>query len=108
MKLSYDSHNGAAHAAFKPALNKLDLIRPGQRLEIDECKIDLMTLVHSSGRIDWFNEKEWLLFGVTSGSETGEVCEQADFEWRDEDGVLQYVGYDHNPPKSQILRKEQV
>ncbi|MDE4276780.1 hypothetical protein PXK58_20920 [Phaeobacter gallaeciensis] len=108
MKLSYDSHNGAAYAAFKPVLNKLDLTHPGQRLEIDECKIDLMTLMYSGGRIYWFKEVEWLLFGVTSGSETGEVCEQADFEWRDEDGVLQYVSYDHKSPKFQFFKKGRI
>ncbi|UWQ46313.1 hypothetical protein [Leisingera aquaemixtae] len=45
---------------------------------------------------------------MTTGPETGEVCEQAGFEWHDEDGILQNVSYEHISPKSQVLRKEQV
>ncbi|OED49630.1 hypothetical protein AB838_06130 [Rhodobacteraceae bacterium (ex Bugula neritina AB1)] len=108
MKLSYDYHNAAAHAAFEPVLNVLDLHHPLQRIEIDDWNIDLTTLMQSSGRIDVFNEEEWLLFGVSSGPETGEVCEQAGFEWHNEDGFLQGVSYAHISPKSQVLRKEQV
>lgn len=108
MKLSYDYHNAAAHAAFQPVLNVLDLHHPHQRIEIDDWKIDLTTLMHSSSRIDFFNEEEWLLFGVTTGPETGEVCEQAGFEWHDENGVLQNVSHEHISPKSPVLRKEQV
>ncbi|UWQ46312.1 hypothetical protein [Leisingera aquaemixtae] len=55
MKLSYDYHNAAAHAAFQPVLNVLELHHPLQRIEIDDWKIDLTTLMHSSGRIDFFN-----------------------------------------------------
>ncbi len=48
----------AARKKFMPVGNGLQLTRPGERVEIDEHTIDLMTLMHSSDLWDLMTEEE--------------------------------------------------
>jgi putative transposase len=55
---------GAAAKQFSPVTTGLDIDRPFQRIEMDECKIDLITIFKETGLFRLFTDDELLELGV--------------------------------------------
>lgn len=54
----------AARKKFRPVLHGLNITRPGQRVEIDEWTVDLITIMRSSGLFDLLTAEELESLGL--------------------------------------------